>query len=198
MRDRFSNRPLGNARRVLAACVALGIGCVSNGSAWGEETTASADGWTGATHAEDIVAARRAVMLEIERLMRPLDAHAAGEPGDPDRLREAAGTISTFLLTVPHLFPPTTDLYDPEAEIPASVARSEIWQEFPAFHELSEQAANVAADALTASADGLPAAAARLRDACDACHARFMRTYTPPKVSEEDLEFDFDSLFPAD
>src|SRR5690606_41274772 len=91
-------------------------------SARGEETTARGAGWTGATHAEDIVAARRAVMLEIERLMRPLDAHAAGEPGDPDRLREAAGTISTFLLTVPHLFPPTTDLYAPDAAIRASVA----------------------------------------------------------------------------
>jgi len=210
MRERFSSRPLAIARRAVAVWVAFGIGAaLTAGVARGQEAAAGSDvdrapaavdgaGWTGTTHAEDIVAARRAVMLEIERLMRPLDAHAAGEPGDPDRLREAAGTISTFLLTVPHLFPPTTDLHDPSAEIPASLARSEIWKDFAAFHDLAEAASDAAADTLTASADELPMAAARLRAACDACHARFMRTYTPPAVTEEDLEFDFDSLFPAD
>src|SRR5690606_29778138 len=139
-----------------------------------------------------------AVMLEMERLMRPLDARAAGEPGDPDFLREAAGTISTFLLTVPHLFPPTTNLQDPNAEIPTTLARSEIWEDFASFHGLAEAAAAAAADALTASADELPQAAARLRAAWDARHTAVMRTYSPPTVTEEDLEFDFASLFPAD
>jgi len=201
MRYRFSIRRPGIARRIVAVCIAFGMGVALNaGAARAQGAAKGADGagWTGMTHAEAIVAARRAVMLEVERLMRPLDAHAAGEPADPDMLREAAGTISTFLLAVPHLFPPTTDLYDASAEIPATVARSEIWQDFDAFYELAETAAAAAADALTASAPDLPAAAARLREACDACHARFMRSYSPPAVSEEDLEFDFDALFPVD
>nr|MBO2512348.1 hypothetical protein [Gammaproteobacteria bacterium] len=199
MEQRFAGRKLRLgcswlSFSVLAAIqLALGAGVVR-----GQSGQRDGAGWTGETHAEEIVAARSAVMLEMERLMRPLDAHAAGEPGNPDLLREAAGTISTFLLTVPHLFPPTTNLYDPNAETPATLARPEIWEDFSSFHSLADAAAAAAADTLTASAAELPQAAARLREACDACHTRFMRTYSPPTVTEEDLEFDFESLFPAE
>lgn len=199
MEQRFAGRKLRLGRSLLSASMLAGVALAFGaGAVRGQDDERGGPGWTGETHAEDIVAARRAVMLEMERLMRPLDARAAGEPGDPDFLREAAGTISTFLLTVPHLFPPTTNLQDPNAEIPTTLARSEIWEDFASFHGLAEAAAAAAADALTASADELPQAAARLRGACDACHTAFMRTYSPPTVTEEDLEFDFDSLFPAD
>src|SRR5690606_9953391 len=112
--QRFAGRELRLGRGWLGASrlagVALAFGA---GAVRGRDDERGGPGWTGETHAEDIVAARRAVMLEMERLMRPLDARAAGEPGDPEFLREAAGTISTFLLTVPHLFPPTTHPQDP-------------------------------------------------------------------------------------
>lgn len=194
----FPSRLKSRIRSLGAVAVSVGLVCVavSLAVAQGENPVPTdAPGWTGMTHPEDIVAARRAVMLELERLIRPLDSHAAGETGDPDALREAAGTISTLLLTVPHLFPPSTDLYDPNEEIPSTLARPEIWQDFESFYALAEAAAHAAADTLTAGAAGLPQAAAHLRETCDACHAGFMRTYTPPAASEEDREFDFDSIF---
>ena len=40
------------------------------------------------------------------------------------------------------------------------------------------------------------AASMRLRAACDACHAGFMKPYTPPVVTDEDRNFDFDSVLP--
>lgn len=52
--------------------------------------------------------------------------------------------------------------------------------------------------ALAMSEDGEPLreASARLRASCDACHAAFMKPYTPPVVTEEDREFDFESVLP--
>lgn len=192
-------RPRGRIRRSGVIAASIGIVCVAAGSVATQAQTAAPNevpGWTGTTHPNEIVAARRAVMLELERLIRPLDSHAVGEPGDPDALREAAGTISTLLLTVPHLFPPSTDLYDPNEEIPSTLARPEIWQDFASFYALAEASAYAAADTLTMGAADLPKAAAHLRETCDACHAGFMRTYTLPAATEEDLEFDFDSIFP--
>ena len=56
-----------------------------------------------------------------------------------------------------------------------------------------------AATALAATGDdseALRAASVRLRTACDACHRPFSRPYTPPKVTDEDLNFDFESALP--
>lgn len=154
-------------------------------------------GWTGLSHPQQIIAARQAVMLEIERMMRPLDSYTAGETLDPVELRAAAGTIESMLLAVPHLFPPTTNLYDADDAAPATLALPAIWQDFAVFYELSAASAS-AASSVAASPDdqALRAAAGRLRASCDACHAVYLRPYVAAEVSSEDLEFDFDSVLP--
>lgn len=152
-------------------------------------------GWTGATKPADVIAARQALMTELERLMRPVDTFADGQPGDAAGVRDAATTISTLLLATPHLFPPTTNLYDEQAEQPKTLALPPIWQQFDAFYALAESAAG-AATKLAAGADeqSLRAAGKALRAACDACHAPYLRPYVASGVSEADLEFDFDSV----
>ncbi|MBN1241014.1 MAG: cytochrome c [Gammaproteobacteria bacterium] len=165
------------------------------------EDPVPADGpaWTGTSHPEDVIAARQALMYEIEQSMKPLDAYAAGEAGDPEKLKAAAGTIAAMLLAVPHLFPPTTNLYDSAAETPATLALPAIWQDFPAFYDLSSAAADAASNAASVTGDaGLSGAATALRGACDGCHALYLRPYEPAEVSSEDLEFDFDSVFDQD
>ena len=168
---------------------------------WAAAATAQPDtsgepGWTGSTHPNDVIAARRALMLELQERMQPIDSHAAGEAADPDALREAARTIAAMLAATPHLFPPTTNRYDPEAEAPVTVALPVIWDDFDAFYSLASAAAAAAERmAATEAAADLPAAARALRGACDACHSVYMREYAAPEVSPEDLEFDFDSLF---
>lgn len=154
-------------------------------------------GWTGLTEPEEVIEARRMLMLEIERQMLPVDSFTVGEPTDPASLKSAASTMGAMLVAFPHLFPPTTNLFDPTVPESPTLALPEIWQNFDSFLMLGEAAE--AAAAAMAAADGteaLRAAGVKLRGTCDACHALFMRPYTPPAATEEDLEFDFDSVLP--
>jgi cytochrome c556 len=156
-------------------------------------------GWTGVTNPEDVIAARQALMAEMERLMEPIDSFTVGEPEDPEELASAAATIAQMLLATPHLFPPTTDLYDPAAETPPTIALPAIWQNFSTFYTLANAAAASAKSLAGAkSPDALRAGGTALRASCDACHAPFLRAYQPSKPSEEDASFDFDKVFGGD
>ena len=154
-------------------------------------------GWTGLTEPEELIEARRLLMAEAERLMKPIDELAIGEPADAAVVRSNAVTLEPILLALPHLFPPTTNLFDPAAHDPPTIALPAIWQRFAAFQTFAESAERAAA-ALATADDGEPlrAASARLRAGCDTCHAAFMKPYTPPVVTDEDRNFDFESALP--
>jgi cytochrome c556 len=154
-------------------------------------------GWTGITEPNEVIEARRALMAEVETLMKPVDSFIVGETADAATLRANAAAIEPMLLALPHLFPPTTNLFDPDAHDPPTTALPAIWQRFAAFQTFAESAERAAA-ALAVSEDGDPLrdASARLRASCDACHAAFMKPYTPPVVTEEDKDFDFESVLP--
>ena len=154
-------------------------------------------GWTGLTEPGEVIEARRLLMVEAERLMKPIDEFSIGQVGDPADLRSAATTLEALLLALAHLFPPTTNLFDPAAHDPPTVALPAIWQRFAAYQTFAESAERAAA-ALAVADDGEPlrAASARLRAACDTCHAQFMKPYTPPVVTDEDRNFDFESVLP--
>ncbi|HET7608271.1 MAG TPA: cytochrome c [Gammaproteobacteria bacterium] len=153
--------------------------------------------WTGVTEPEEVIEARRALMDQAENLMKPIDSFTVGEPADANVLRANAATIGAMLHAVPHLFPPTTNRFDPGAHDPPTLALPAIWERFAAFETFAENAERMA-EALETSEDGEPLreASQRLRAACDACHAGFMKPYTPPVVTQEDKEFDFDSVLP--
>jgi cytochrome c556 len=181
------------ARLTLAATMALaGPALAQDGEPPGRS------GWTGITAPENVIAARQTLMLEMERLMRPIDGFTADEEGDPAELRDSAEIIAAMLLATPHLFPPTTNRYDPDAEIPETLALPAIWEEFTAFYGLSAAATAAAKRMTTAEARELRDAAGALRASCDACHAVYLRPYVPAQVTDEDLDFDFDSLFSPD
>ena len=138
--------------------------------------------------------ARQELMEHIEILMEPIDTIQVKEVRDADKLRGAAETIGAMLLALPHLFPPTTNLYDPKVQMPATLALPRIWTDFGTFYQLAGAAAS-ASEAM-GSAQGatqLRAASKQLRSSCDACHALFLRAYLPPKVQDSDYKFDFDS-----
>jgi cytochrome c556 len=157
----------------------------------------AAPGWTGITEPGEVIEARRVLMTEVETLMKPVDGFIVGEPADAATLRANATAIEAMLLALPHLFPPTTNLFDADAHDPPTTALPAIWQRFPAFQTFAESAERAAA-ALAAAKDGeaLREASARLRASCDACHAAFMKPYTPPVVTDEDRNFDFESVLP--
>ena len=154
-------------------------------------------GWTGRTHPGAVIEAREELMAHMEALMLPIDEMSLGRLKDPARVRENAQVIGTMLHAVPHLFPPTTNLYDKTNPIPPTVALPAVWENFDAFYALAE-AAIEAAEALgqmKGDAD-LPAAGAQLRAACDGCHGLYLRKYEPPVVRPSDYEFDFESALP--
>jgi cytochrome c556 len=137
-------------------------------------------------------------MVEVERLMQPIDSVTIGEPTEPAALRSAAQTVSYMLRALPHLFPPTTDLYDPAAETPVTIALPAIWQDFDTFYTLADASARAAEHMATMTDPAaLRTGALELRATCDACHAIYLRAYAGPETSTDDFDFDFDSVLPA-
>lgn len=157
----------------------------------------SGAGWTGLTEPEEVIEARRVLMIEAERQMKAIDLYTLGEPADPAALRSAAVTIEPLLLALPHLFPPTTNLFDPNDLESPTIALPALWRNFATFQKLVDNA-ETAAIALASAHDeaALKDAARNLRATCDACHMTFTKKYEPPKVTDEDRNFDFAPFLP--
>jgi cytochrome c556 len=155
-------------------------------------------GWTGLTEPEEVIEARRVLMIQIEQLMRPIDQYTADGDGDLAALRSAAATIEAMLLAFPHLFPPATNQFDAEVREPPTYTLPALWDDFGRFLTFNEAAEHAAATmAASEDPEAFRAAGRSLRASCDGCHAAFTRPYTPPTVTREDLDFDFDSMFPG-
>jgi cytochrome c556 len=148
---------------------------------------------------EEVVTARRVLMAAIEELMLPIDTYTVDDSVDPDRVRANANAISSMLLVVPHLFPPATNRYDAADEYPETLALPAIWESFPTFYALASAASESALElAGTSEAEALRTASLKLRATCDGCHGSYLLPYEPKGVTQEDLDFDFDSIFEDD
>jgi cytochrome c556 len=150
--------------------------------------------WTGVTRPKDVIVARQELMEHIEELMEPIDTITVKDTDDLDTLRRNGEVISAMLAALPHLFPPTTNLYDPRDAEPKTLALPPIWKNFDNFYTLAG-AASKAATALseTETKPAMKSASLALRASCDACHTLFLRPYVGPKVLDSDLNFDFDA-----
>ena len=173
-----------------AAFLALTVGAVCAA----EPPPTGGPGWTGVTRPKDVITARQEIMEHAEMLMEPIDTITVKEVTNEEQLRTNAEAISAMLGALPHLFPPTTNLYDPKAEEPRTLALPAIWKDFDSFYKLAS-AASAAAEAMgeTHGKQQLRTASLRLRASCDACHTLFLRPYTGPKFQDSDYKFDFES-----
>ncbi len=81
-------------------------------------------GLDGSHPPKDVITARQELMEHIEELMEPIDTIQVRDTNDLDTLRHNGEVISAMLLALPHLFPPTTNLYDPKAQQPETLALS--------------------------------------------------------------------------
>ncbi len=187
-------QPSSAMRIVLFATICL------SGVAYAQKPAATdGPGWTGLTDPKAIIDARESLMVAIERIMEPIDNVEVEPPKDAkDRAKvtSAAARIAELLPALPHLFPPTTNLYDASAKQPETLALPGIWKNWQNFYQLAGAAA-AAAERLSqtsGSLEQLDEAGDALRATCDACHALYLRPYVPSKVGEDDLDFDFDSV----
>lgn len=183
---------------LLAACGGSGPATTAAPQQPAGAAALSADpGWTGATHPQDVIFARRELMEHADELMRPIDRLELGEYADPAVLQEHAEVIGAMLRSLPHLFPPTTNLDDPKVKPPVTLALPAIWQNFDGFYALAGAAADAAgAMAEAQGREAQRAAGANLRAACTACHEVYLRDYPPHEILPSDYEFDFESVLP--
>src|SRR5690606_28840950 len=105
------------------------------GSATAQPRGAADDAsWTATTRAADVIAARKALMLEAGLVMVPVDAFAVADPpteADAQtaaELQRAAASVERLLLALPHLFPPPTNLFDADDELTATAELPVIWE----------------------------------------------------------------------
>jgi cytochrome c556 len=181
-------------RDTLIASALLAVAMTAARTLAADPAPSQGPGWTGITNPQDVINARQELMEHIELLMEPIDTLQVKDTHDPDRVRAAAETVSAMLLAVPHLFPPTTNLYDPKVQMPVTLALPAIWKDFTTFYQLAGAASKAAEAMAYAHGQGpMRNASLRLRASCDACHALYLRPYAPPKVLDSDYKFDFDS-----
>jgi cytochrome c556 len=151
----------------------------------------------GETSPADLMATRRALMVEIERLMKPIDSFTAGEPGELAALQSAARSIEAMLRATPHLFPSTTNRFDPSSTETPTLALPSVWQQWDTFVALDAASVEAAAELAAANdATAVRTGALKLRGTCDACHAAFTRPYKPEAATDADRDFDFESVLP--
>ena len=157
-------------------------------------TTAPDPSLTGLTRPMEVIHARWELMDHVELLMEPIDATQVEKVKNADQLRTNAEAIAAMLGALPHLFPPTTNIYKPEGPEYPTLALPAIWKNFDSFYSLAMAASRSADEMAEAVTDNaLRAAAGKLRASCDACHMLYVRKYVPQKPQASDYEFDFDA-----
>jgi cytochrome c556 len=110
-------------------------------------------------------------MMDIERMI------GVGQI-DLGAVHTKADAISALLSAFPHLFPPASNRWKPDAEGPPetlTLASPDLWTSFSDFYRQAEGAARSAFDLSRADkAEDVKARARELRIACDTCHALYL------------------------
>lgn len=144
---------------------------------------AAAPGRTGADRPDDVTQARQLLMDGIETEMNVIElATGAGRKFEFADLQSCAYMISTLLTVFPHLFPSETEpSVGADGTPSATAASSAIWDDFDRFYARAQAASEAALQASQApDIQRFREPAARLRDACDSCHAAHMSVPEPP------------------
>lgn len=99
---------------------------------------------------------------------------------DLRRAEEHADTISIMLMAFPHLFPPSSNQWRPNAKRdPArdTFASPALWTNFADFYRRAAAASRLAFKASRAKREvDFRTHIAALRGACDTCHAAYLKT----------------------
>jgi cytochrome c556 len=128
---------------------------------------------------KDEIFARRILMSSIANAMTEIEAMTGSGKIDLPMGRAHADAISGMLTAFPHLFPPTTNTWTPNApRDPATDTFTDpsLWKEFAFFYKEAHRAADYAHDASRAENEAVfKKNAADLRLTCDTCHATFQK-----------------------
>jgi cytochrome c556 len=177
----FKQRMLGSRRRmaVAAGCACLAAAMLGT-AVLGTSQMASAQDQSAAT-AKDVIFARKTMMSSISDNMDQIETMiASGKKIDLDDAHEHADTISVMFMAFPHLFPPGSNQWKPNADRDPGTdtfASPDAWSKFPDFYQRAAGASKTAYDMSRADkVEELKTRTKELRVACDACHALYLKT----------------------
>ncbi len=130
---------------------------------------------------KDTIFARKILMGAIDMNMDEIETMLApGGKFEPAEAVEHSDTISIMLMSFPHLFPPSTNQWQPGADRdPAldTVASPDLWRNFADFYQRAQTASKIALDATRAkNGNEFKGLIVQLRAACNGCHAAYMKT----------------------
>jgi cytochrome c556 len=167
-----NHRPVGRAAPIIAACLLLAAG-LAGSAALGQDQSAATP--------SDAIFARKTVMDTLSSKMDAIEA-ATASTGKIDlaAANEQADTVSVLLMAFPHLFPAATNQWKPNVDKDPGTdtfAAPEVWTKYADFYKQATEASKLAYDASRATQEAeLRAVVAKLRAACDGCHATYMKT----------------------
>jgi cytochrome c556 len=130
---------------------------------------------------KDTIFARKILMGSIDANMDEIETMiATGSSFSLADGREHADLISIMLMAFPHMFPSSTNQWNPGADRdPATdtYASPDVWTNFADFYRRATDASKIAFDASRAKrAVEFKAHVAQLREACNSCHAAYQKT----------------------
>jgi cytochrome c556 len=158
---------------VAIACAGLAAGLLAT------SFIAMAQDQSAAT-AKDVIFARKTMMSSISDNMDQIETMISTNKIDLADAHEHADTISVMLMAFPHLFPPASNQWKPNADLDPGTdtfASPDAWSKFPDFYQRAAAASKTAFDMSRADkVDELKTRTKELRVDCNACHALYLKT----------------------
>jgi cytochrome c556 len=133
-----------------------------------------------AATAKDVIFARKTLMDSISDNMDQIEMMISTGKIDVADAHEHADTMSVMLMAFPHLFPPASNQWKANNPDPDPVADTfaspDVWSKFSDFYKRTADASKTAFDISRADkVDELKAETQKLRVACNACHAAYLK-----------------------
>jgi cytochrome c556 len=133
-----------------------------------------------AATAKDVIFARKTMMDSISDNMDQIEMMISTGKIDVADAHEHADTMSVMLMAFPHLFPPASNQWKANNPDPDPVADTfaspDVWSKFSDFYKRAADASKTAFDIARADkVDELKAQTQKLRVACNACHAAYLK-----------------------
>jgi cytochrome c556 len=132
-----------------------------------------------AAKVEDAIVARKTAMDTLSDRMDQIEQMIATNKINVQAGQQLADTISVMIMMFPHLFPPASNQWKPGVEIDpvtGTFASPDVWSKFADFYKRASDASKTAYDISRADKeDDFKKHVQKLRTACNACHAAYLK-----------------------
>jgi cytochrome c556 len=129
---------------------------------------------------KDVILARKTVMDSLSDKMDQIEEMISTNKIKLDTARDLADTISVMFMAFPHLFPQSSNQWNPNGNGDPGTdtfASPDVWTKFADFYQRAAAASKAAFTMSHAEKDDeLKSGTAELRKDCNACHEAYLKT----------------------